>query len=65
MIKDPNTGLSLTALTNIQEGKPTKRNTSGVRGVHWNENKQKSQREGSTGTCMNSVHSMICKRQRK
>jgi len=39
--RDPATGLSRTALINIQEGKPTKRNTSGVRGVHWNENKQK------------------------
>ena len=39
--RDPATGLSKTALINIQEGKPTKRNTSGVRGVHWNENKQK------------------------
>lgn len=39
--RDSRTGLSRTALRNIQEGKPTKRNTSGVRGVYWNETKHK------------------------
>jgi len=31
----------MTSLRNIQEGKLTKANTSGVRGVHWSESKQK------------------------
>ena len=39
--RDPATGLSRTALQNIQNGVPTKRNTSGVRGVYWHEAKNK------------------------
>ena len=39
--RDPNTGLAQVALTNIQKGTVTRRNQSGIRGVHWNESKQK------------------------
>ena len=40
-VHDPVTGLTMAALRNIQSGKLTKANTSGVRGVHWSESKQK------------------------
>ena len=40
-VHDPGTGLTMAALRNIQSGKLTKANTSGVRGVHWSESKHK------------------------
>lgn len=40
-VVDPNTGMDMTSLRNLQKGKLTKANTSGVRGVHWSESKQK------------------------
>ena len=40
-VVDPSTGMDMTSLRNLQEGKLTKANTSGVRGVHLSESKQK------------------------
>jgi hypothetical protein len=40
-VVDPSTGMDTTSLRNLREGKLTKANTSGVRGVHWSESKQK------------------------
>lgn len=40
-VVDPSTGMDMTSLRNLQEGKLTKANTSGVRGVYWNDSKQK------------------------
>ena len=40
-VLDPTTNLDLKSLENIQSGKLTKTNKSGIRGVHWHKTKQK------------------------
>ena len=40
-VLDPTTNLDLKSLENIQSGKLTKANKSGIRGVHWHKTKQK------------------------
>ena len=41
IVKDPDTGVALTALNNIIEGKPTAANSSGILGVCWNKTRKK------------------------